>query len=99
MTDRKTFLSEKNIPQKWYNIAPDLKTPLAPPLHPARTSPWARRPGADLPDGADHAGDVQDPFVEIPNEVLEVLQDLAPDAAGPRVKPGKSDKNQSQNLL
>lgn len=75
MTDRKTFLSEKDIPQKWYNIAPDLKTPLFPPLHPATHKPLGPEDLAPIFPMALIAQEMcQDPFVEIPNEVLDVLK-------------------------
>jgi len=35
----KIFLSEKELPDAWYNILPDLPTPLAPPLHPKTGQP------------------------------------------------------------
>jgi tryptophan synthase beta chain len=75
MTDRKTFLSEKDIPQKWYNIAPDLKTPLAPPLHPATHKPLGPEDLAPIFPMALIAQEMSlDPFIEIPNEVMDVLK-------------------------
>jgi len=35
----KFVLDERDIPSKWYNIQADLKTPLAPPLHPGTGQP------------------------------------------------------------
>ena len=32
-------LPQSHIPQSWYNILPDLPTPLAPPLHPGTLKP------------------------------------------------------------
>jgi tryptophan synthase beta chain len=75
MTDRKTFLSEKEIPQKWYNIAPDLKTPLAPPLHPATHKPLGPEDLAPIFPMALIAQEMSlDPYIEIPNEVMDVLK-------------------------
>ena len=57
MTDTKITLPESDIPTHFYNIAPDLPTPLPPPLHPGDAR--ADRPRgarADLPDGAHPAG-------------------------------------------
>ena len=34
MADYKTHLEEKDIPKAWYNIIPDLPTPLPPIIHP-----------------------------------------------------------------
>ena len=33
-TDKKITLTESDIPTHYYNIAPDLPTPMEPPLHP-----------------------------------------------------------------
>ncbi|MDD4178600.1 MAG: TrpB-like pyridoxal phosphate-dependent enzyme [Candidatus Margulisbacteria bacterium] len=75
MTDRKILLSEKDIPQKWYNIAPDLKTPLAPPLHPATHKPLGPEDLAPLFPMALIAQEMcPDPFIEIPDEILDVLK-------------------------
>ncbi len=37
--ERKILLSEKEMPQAWYNVAADLPTPLAPPIHPVTKKP------------------------------------------------------------
>lgn len=75
MTDRKTFLSEKDIPRKWYNIVPDLKTPLAPPLHPATHKPLGPEDLAPIFPMAVIMQEVSaDPWIEIPNEILDVLK-------------------------
>ncbi len=39
--DKKILLSEKEIPEYWYNILPDLPTPLNPPLNPQTKKPLA----------------------------------------------------------
>jgi len=39
MTDNRILLSERELPKSWYNVAPDLPTPLAPPLNPATAQP------------------------------------------------------------
>ena len=39
MEDTKILLSEKDIPQRWYNIQPDLPKPVPPPLNPATKQP------------------------------------------------------------
>ena len=52
----KFLLSEDAIPTHWVNLLPDLPGEPLPPLNPQTGSPPGRRPHADLPDGADHAG-------------------------------------------
>jgi tryptophan synthase beta chain len=39
MEETKITLSEKELPEAWYNILPDLPKPLDPPLHPATGKP------------------------------------------------------------
>lgn len=39
MEETKIILSEKEMPQQWYNIQPDLPAPLAPPINPATGKP------------------------------------------------------------
>jgi len=44
---QKYFLDEKDLPQAWYNIIPDLPAPLPPYLHPATNQPTRyRRPSS-----------------------------------------------------
>jgi len=75
MTDRKILLRENEIPQKWYNIAPDLKTPLLPPLHPATHKPIGPEDLAPIfPMGLIAQEVSADPFIEIPNEILDILK-------------------------
>jgi len=75
MTEHKILLDESEIPQKWYNIAPDLKTPLAPPLHPATHKPLGPEDLAPIFPMSLIAQEMcQDPWVEIPNEILDVLK-------------------------
>ncbi len=38
-TNKKIFLSEQDMPKKWYNIQADLPNPLPPPLNPATGEP------------------------------------------------------------
>ncbi|HZQ37798.1 MAG TPA: TrpB-like pyridoxal-phosphate dependent enzyme, partial [Dehalococcoidia bacterium] len=39
MSETKILLPESEIPQRWYNIIPDLPNPPAPPLHPGTHEP------------------------------------------------------------
>ena len=75
MTDRKVLLSEKDIPQRWYNIVPDLRTPLSPPLHPATHKPIGPEDLAPIfPMGLIKQEVCADPWVEIPDELLAILK-------------------------
>ncbi|MGH9649268.1 MAG: hypothetical protein ACRD3I_02240, partial [Terriglobales bacterium] len=39
MSDYRITLSERELPKAWYNVAPDLPAPLAPPLNPTTGQP------------------------------------------------------------
>ncbi|MCX7015781.1 MAG: TrpB-like pyridoxal phosphate-dependent enzyme, partial [Candidatus Sumerlaeota bacterium] len=75
MDFNKIFLSERDMPQRWYNVAPDLPTPPPPPLHPATHQPC----GPDdlrpiFPMGLIQQEMCMDPWVEIPDEVRRILR-------------------------
>lgn len=71
----KVFLSESEIPEKWYNIQADLPRPLDPPLHPVTHQPLG--PG-DLtpifPMGLIMQEVSQERWIEIPDEVMDVYK-------------------------
>ncbi len=75
MTDTKITIPEKEIPTHYYNIAPDLPTPLPPPLH----------PGTKQPVGPDALAPIfpmelirqevsQERWIEIPEEVRDIYR-------------------------
>lgn len=73
--DNKIILSEKEMPQAWMNLLPDLPTPLAPPLHPATGQPV----GPDdlkpiFPDALIAQEMSPEPWIEIPQPVQEVYK-------------------------
>jgi tryptophan synthase beta chain len=75
MDETKIILSEKEIPQRWYNVAPDLPTPLPPPLHPGTGQPLGPADLAPLFPMELIKQEVSlDPWIEIPDEVLEILR-------------------------
>ena len=39
MPDYRYLLTERDIPKTWYNVVPDLPSPMAPPLHPGTMQP------------------------------------------------------------
>ncbi|HON80735.1 MAG TPA: TrpB-like pyridoxal phosphate-dependent enzyme [Methanoregulaceae archaeon] len=71
----KIFLSEEDIPRRWYNVMADLPSPLEPPLHPATGKPV-------VPDDLKAIFPMElikqemspDRFIDIPGEVLDVLR-------------------------
>ncbi len=76
MTDyRKIILGEKDVPEAWYNVQPDLPEPLAPPLHPATREPIGPDDLAPLfPMGLIMQEMSQERYIEIPGEVREIYK-------------------------
>jgi tryptophan synthase beta chain len=71
----KIVLDEKDIPTKWYNIQADLKTPLAPPLHPGTGQPIGPQDLAPLfPMELIKQEVSRERWIEIPDEVRDALK-------------------------
>jgi tryptophan synthase beta chain len=71
----KFLLSEKEMPTRWYNIQADLKTPLAPPLHPGTGQPIGPQDLAPLfPMELIKQEVSQERWIEIPEEVRDVYR-------------------------
>jgi len=75
MEKTKIILDENELPKQWYNILPDLQTPLEPPLNPATNEPI--RPD-DLspifPMSLIEQEMSQDRFIDIPEEVRDIYR-------------------------
>src|ERR1700730_5976704 len=68
-------LPTDRIPQAWFNVAPHLPEPLAPPLHPATKGPVGPDDLAPLFPMALIGQEVSAaPWIDIPGEVLDVLR-------------------------
>ncbi len=75
MTDTKITLPESEIPRSFYNIAPDLPTPLLPPLHPGTRQPIGPADLAPLfPMGLIQQEVSQEPYIDIPDEVRDIYR-------------------------
>jgi len=73
--DTRIYLSEAEMPQRWYNVQPDLPAPLAPPLHPGTGQPIGPEMLAPIfPMELIKQEVTMDPWVEIPDEVMRVLK-------------------------
>ncbi len=72
---RNFFLSEKDLPTRWYNLISDLPWELPPIIHPATNQPLEKK---DLrPIFADELIEqefTKEKWIEIPNEVLDVYR-------------------------
>jgi len=73
--EKKTMLSEKEMPRQWYNINPDLPRPLDPPLHPQTGKPMT-------PDDLSILFPMElimqevsmDRFIDIPKELIDIYR-------------------------
>jgi tryptophan synthase beta chain len=75
MTDTKITLPESEIPTHYYNIAPDLPTPLPPPLHPGTREPLDPHDLAPLfPAELIEQEISQESWIEIPDEVRDIYR-------------------------
>lgn len=72
---KKILLTEKEIPEKWYNIQADMPNPLKPPLHPGTKEPIGPEDLAPLfPMELIKQEVSQDPWIDIPEEVREIYK-------------------------
>src|SRR6202162_1021248 len=72
---KKVLLSEADIPERWYNILPDLPGPPAPYLHPGTLPPMGPADLAPIFPQALIAQDVfAEPWIEIPEQVREIYK-------------------------
>lgn len=73
--DTRILLRPSEMPQRWYNINPDLPAPLAPPIHPGTGQPLGPADLAPIfPMELIKQEMSMEPYVEIPDEVLRVYQ-------------------------
>ena len=75
MSQKKIYLSEKEMPKQWYNIAADMPNPAPPILHPGTGQPIGPEDLAPLfPMGLIMQEVFQDQFIDIPEPVMEALR-------------------------
>jgi tryptophan synthase beta chain len=75
MTDTKITLPESEIPTHFYNIQPDLPTPLPPPLHPVTKEPITPDLLAPIfPMGLIMQEMSQERMIEIPDQVRDIYR-------------------------
>ena len=99
MTGRWT-LPEDRIPSAWFNVAPHLPEPLAPPLHPATRQPVGPDDLAPLFPMALIGQEVStEPWIDIPGPVLDILRLWRPDPAGPGPTSGGGAGHAGPHLL
>ena len=75
MLNTKILLDENEIPKQWYNILPDLPTPLEPPLNPATKEPIGPEDLLPIfPMGLIMQEVSQDRYIDIPEEVRDIYR-------------------------
>ncbi len=75
MSDTKILLTEKDLPQQWYNILPDLPTPMPPVLHPGTKQPIGPQDLAPLfPMELIKQEVSMDRWIDIPDEVRDIYR-------------------------
>jgi len=73
MISKKIFLSEKDIPKKWYNLAADLPTPMQPPLGPDGNPLKPEMLAKVFPMNLIEQEVSTKRWIDIPEEILEIL--------------------------
>ncbi|GMV91590.1 MAG: tryptophan synthase beta chain 2 [Candidatus Hydrogenedentota bacterium] len=75
MNQYNILLEGSRLPDYWYNIIPDLKTPMAPPLHPATHKPLAPDDlAAIFPKALIEQEMSSQPVISIPGEVMDAYR-------------------------
>ncbi|MBC2698957.1 MAG: TrpB-like pyridoxal phosphate-dependent enzyme [ANME-2 cluster archaeon] len=75
MEKTKIILDENELPNQWYNILPDLQTPLEPPLNPATNEPIGPDDLSPIfPMSLIKQEMSQDRFIDIPEEVRDIYR-------------------------
>ncbi len=75
MTTKKIVLRDDEMPTKWYNVGPDIPNGLLPPLDPETKKPIGpEKLGAIFPTALLEQEMSQERFIDIPEEVLDVLK-------------------------
>ena len=73
MDDVKILLSENDIPRQWYNLAADLPTPMLPPLGPDGKPITPDMLASVFPMNLIEQEVSQERWIDIPEEILEIL--------------------------
>ena len=76
--DRKILLSEEDLPKQWYNLAADLPSPMQPPLGPDGNPVSPDMLSPIFPMGLIEQEVSQERWIDIPEEVREILYSWRP---------------------
>ena len=96
----KIHLSEAEMPQEWYNLIPDLPSPMPPYLHPATGQPITPQDLAPIFPMELIMQEVSpERWIPIPDEVQRIYQALAPQPPAPGPKSGEGPGHPGPHLL
>ena len=70
---KKIYLDESEMPKQWYNLAPDLITPLNPPLGPGGISVTPEMLAPVFPMNLIEQEVSQERWIDIPEEIRQIL--------------------------
>jgi len=73
MTETRVYLRQKDIPKQWYNLAADLPTPAQPPLMPDGSPVGPEALAPVFPMNLIEQEVSQERWIDIPEEVLDIL--------------------------
>lgn len=97
MDKEKVYLSQNDIPQKWYNVLADLPEQLPPPLNPATGQPLVPEDLAPIfPMSLIMQEMTPERWVDIPNEILDIYKIWRPSPLHRAVKLEKALKTKSR---
>ncbi len=100
MTTRRVVLPESEIPSQWYNLQADLPKPLPPVLHPATKKPIGPADLEPLFSKALIGQEMsQDRWIDIPQEVRDVLAIWRPTPLVRRQGTGESAQDAGPHLF
>ncbi len=75
MQDYNILLDAKKMPDAWYNITPDLPTPMAPPLHPVTQKPCTKEDLTPIfPENLIEQEMSNEQMISIPGEVMDIYK-------------------------
>ncbi len=75
MDNCKILLSEKDMPERWYNIQPDLPAPLKPPINPKTGQPIGPEELSPIfPMGLIEQEVSMEKYIEIPDDLIDIYR-------------------------
>lgn len=97
----KIYLEESEMPLAWYNLRADMKNKPAPLLNPGTLQPMtaAELSGVFCGDLVEQELDDTTPYIEIPEEIRDFLQDVPARAARARLLSVKEAGYACEDLL